>query len=187
MISSNSTDQSGVYVGGFISDDESKVIVQLFNEGEEKDLSIDIPLGAISVERIITTDNDTEEFTSLGTEEINYYDRYFTTTIPELSLTSFVFNIDESLSNSGLNFVNNNDFQVELFPNPAEDQLNLILPDYSNYNIKIFNLQGQKLIDRFSNNKEVLIDISTLENGTYLLNIKSTLNQKTITKKIIKQ
>ena len=108
-------------------------------------------------------------------------------TIPELSLTSFVFNIDESLSNSGLNFVNNNDFQVELFPNPAEDQLNLILPDYSNYNIKIFNLQSQKLIDRFSNNKEVLIDISTLENGTYLLNIKSTLNQKTITKKIIKQ
>ena len=187
LISSNSTDQSGVYVGGFISDDESKVIVQLFNEGEEKDLSIDIPLGAISVERIITTNNDTEEFTSLGTEEINYYDRYFTTTIPELSLTSFVFNIDESLSNSEPNFVNNNDFQVELFPNPAEDQLNLILPDYSNYNIKIFNLQGQKLIDRFSNNKEVLIDISTLENGTYLLNIKSTLNQKTITKKIIKQ
>ncbi|MAR76175.1 MAG: hypothetical protein CML28_00015 [Rhizobiales bacterium] len=187
LISSNSTDQSGVYVGGFISDDESKVIVQLFNEGEEKDLSIDIPLGAISVERIITTNNDTEEFTSLGTEEINYYDRYFTTTIPELSLTSFVFNIDESLSNSEPNFVNNNDFQVELFPNPAKDQLNLILPDYSNYNIKIFNLQGQKLIDRFSNNKEVLIDISTLENGTYLLNIKSTLNQKTITKKIIKQ
>ena len=187
LISSNSTDENGVYVGGFISDDESKVIVQLFNEGEEKDLSIDIPLGAISVERIITTNNDTEEFTSLGTEEINYYDRYFTTTISELSLTSFVFNIDESLSNSGLNFANNNDFQVELFPNPAEDQLNLILPDYSNYNIKIFNLQGQKLIDRFSNNKEVLIDISTLENGTYLLNIKSTLNHKTITKKIIKQ
>ena len=123
----------------------------------------------------------------MGINETDYYNRYFTTTLPELSLTSLVFDIDESLSNGEFNFVNNNDIQVELFPNPAEDQLNLILPDYSNYNIKIFNLQGQKLIEKFSNNKEVLIDISLLEKGTYLLNIKSVINQRTITKQIIKQ
>ncbi len=187
LITSNSTDENGVYVGSFISDDESKVIVQIFNEGNEKDFSIDIPIGATTVETFLTTNNDSEDFSSLGISEIDYYNRYFTTTLPELSLTSLVFDIDESLSNSDFNFVNNNDFQVELFPNPAEDKLNLILPDYSNYNIKIFNLQGQKLIDRFSNNKEVIIDISTLEYGTYLLNITSTFNQKTTTKKIIKQ
>jgi len=187
LITSNSTDENGVYVGSFISDDESKVIVQIFNEGNEKDFSIDIPIGATTVETFLTTNNDSEDFSSLGINEIDYYNRYFTTTLPELSLTSLVFDIDESLSNSDFNFVNNNDFQVELFPNPAEDKLNLILPDYSNYNIKIFNLQGQKLIDRFSNNKEVIIDISTLEYGTYLLNITSTFNQKKTTKKIIKQ
>ena len=187
LITSNSTNENGVYVGSFISDDESKVIVQIFNEGNEKDFSIDIPIGATSVETFLTTNNDSEDFSSLGINEIDYYNRYLTTTLPELSLTSLVFDIDESLSNSDFNFVNNNDFQVELFPNPAEDKLNLILPDYSNYNIKIFNLQGQKLIDRFSNNKEVIIDISTLEYGTYLLNITSTFNQKTTTKKIIKQ
>ena len=187
LITSNSTNENGVYVGSFISDDESKVIVQIFNEGNEKDFSIDIPIGATTVETFLTTNNDSEDFSSLGINEIDYYNRYFTTTLPELSLTSLVFDIDESLSNSDFNFVNNNDFQVELFPNPAEDKLNLILPDYSNYNIKIFNLQGQKLIDRFSNNKEVIIDISTLEYGTYLLNITSTFNQKTTTKKIIKQ
>ena len=187
LITSNSTDENGVYVGSFISDDESKVILQIFNEGNEKDFSIDIPIGATTVETFLTTNNDSEDFSSLGINEIDYYNRYFTTTLPELSLTSLVFDIDESLSNSDFNFVNNNDFHVELFPNPAEDKLNLILPDYSNYNIKIFNLQGQKLIDRFSNNKEVIIDISTLEYGTYLLNITSTFNQKTTTKKIIKQ
>ena len=187
LITSNSSDENEVHVGGFISEDESKVIVQIFNEGNEKDLSIDIPLGATSVETFLTTDNDSEEFSFLGINEIDYYDRYFTTTLPELSLTSLVFDIDESLSNSEFNFVNNDDFQVELFPNPAEDEFNIILPDYSNYNIKIFNLQGQKLIDRFSNNKEVIIDISTLEYGTYLLNITSIVNKKTITKKIIKQ
>ena len=89
LITSNSTNENGVYVGGFISEDESKIILQVFNEGEEKDFSMDIPFGAISVEQILTTNNDSEEFISLGTQEINYYDRYFTTTLPELSLTSF--------------------------------------------------------------------------------------------------
>ena len=88
---------------------------------------------------------------------------------------------------NSFNFINNNDFQVELFPNPAEDQLNLILPDYSNYNVKIFNLQGRKLIDRLSNNKEVLIDMSKFQKGTYLLKINSTSDKRTVTKKIIKQ
>ena len=187
LISSASSDEDGVFVSGFISDDESKVIVQIFNEGNEKDFSVDVPLGAISVETFITTNNDSEEFSSLGINEIDYYNRYFITTLPELSLTSLVFDIDESLSNSGYNFENNNDFQVELFPNPAEDQLNLILPDYSNYNVKIFNLQGQKLIDRFTDNKEVLIDISKFQKGTYFLKINSMTDKKTVTKKIIKQ
>ena len=123
----------------------------------------------------------------MGINEIDYYDRYFTTTLPELSLTSLVFNIDESLSNSEFNFVNNNDFQVELFPNPTKDQLNLILPDYSNYKVKIFNLRGQKLIDRFTDNKEVLIDISKFQKGTYILKINAMTDKKTFTKKIIKQ
>ena len=187
LINSNSSDENQVYVGGFMSEDESKVIVQIFNEGNEKDLSIDVPLGSSSVETFLTTNNDSEEFLSIGINEIDYYNRYFTTTLPALSLTSLVFDIDESLSNIGSNFSNNNDFDIELFPNPSEEQINLILPDYSNYRIKVFDLKGQKIIDRVSNKKEVLIDVSILEKGTYLININSLFNQKTVTKKIIKR
>ena len=187
LINSNSSDENQVYVGGFMSEDESKVIVQIFNEGNEKDLSIDVPLGSSSVETFLTTNNDSEEFLSIGINEIDYYNRYFTTTLPALSLTSLVFDIDESLSNIGSNFSNNNDFDIELFPNPSEEQIKLLLPDYSNYRIKIFDLKGQKIIDRVSNKKEVLIDVSILEKGTYLININSLFNQKTVTKKIIKR
>ena len=187
LINSNSSDENQVYVGGFMSEDESKVIVQIFNEGNEKDISIDVPLGSSSVETFLTTNNDSEEFLSIGINEIDYYNRYFTTTLPALSLTSLVFDIDESLSNIGSNFSNNNDFDFELFPNPSEEQINLILPDYSNYRIKVFDLKGQKIIDRVSNKKEVLIDVSILEKGTYLININSLFNQKTVTKKIIKR
>ncbi len=187
LINSNSSDENQVYVGGFMSEDESKVIVQIFNEGNEKDISIDVPLGSSSVETFLTTNNDSEEFLSIGINEIDYYNRYFTTTLPALSLTSLVFDIDESLSNIGSNFSNNNDFDFELFPNPSEEQINLILPDYSNYRIKVFDLKGQKIIDRVSNKKEILIDVSILEKGTYLININSLFNQKIVTKKIIKR
>jgi O-glycosyl hydrolase len=187
LISSNSTDENGVYVGGFISEDESKIILQVFNEGEEKDFSMDIPIGAISVERILTTNNASEEFTSLGTQEINYYDRYFTTTLPELSLTSFVFNIDESLSNSSNYLANNNLLEVRLYPNPSEDKINILFTDYSTYSLNIFDLKGQKIMQKTIFDNEASIDISEFQKGTYLLKISSMSDEKTITKKIIKQ
>jgi O-glycosyl hydrolase len=187
LISSNSTDENGVYVGGFISEDESKIILQVFNEGEEKDFSMDIPIGAISVERILTTNNASEEFISLGTQEINYYDRYFTTTLPELSLTSFVFNIDESLSNSSNYLANNNLLEVRLYPNPSEDKINILFTDYSTYSLNIFDLKGQKIMQKTIFDNEASIDISEFQKGTYLLKISSMSDEKTITKKIIKQ
>jgi hypothetical protein len=187
LITSNSTNENEVYVGGFTSEDESKIILQVFNEGEEKDFSMDIPIGAISVEKILTTNNDSEEFISMGLEEINYYDRYFTTTLPELSLTSFVFNIDESLSNSSNYLANNNLLEVRLFPNPSEDEISLIFTDYSTYSLNIFDLKGQKIMQKTIFDNEASIDISEFQKGTYLLKISSMSDEKTITKKIIKQ
>ena len=188
LISSSTTLENESFVGSFISEDESKIIVQIFNEGSEKDFSIDVPLGSTSVERFLTSNNESEEFLSMGTSEIDYYNRYFTTTLPELSLTSLVFNIDESLSNNGFTLIDNNEFNVIVFPNPFEDNLNLILPEHSDYQIKIYDLKGSKLLDNsITNKKEVLLDISQFQKGTYLVNITSLSNQKTITKKIIKQ
>ena len=148
---------------------------------------MDIPFGAISVEQILTTNDDSEEFTSLGTQEINYYDRYFTTTLPELSLTSFVFNIDESLSNPSNYVTNNNLLGVRLFPNPSKDKINIIFTDYSTYSINIFDLKGEKILERTIYDNECSIDISEFQKGTYLLKISSTSDEKAITKKIIKQ
>jgi hypothetical protein len=84
--------------------------------------------------------------------------------------------------------IDNNEFNVIVFPNPFEDNLNLILPEHSDYQIKIYDLKGSKLFDNsITNKKEVLLDISQFQKGTYLVNITSLSNQKTITKKIIKQ
>jgi hypothetical protein len=109
------------------------------------------------------------------------------TTLPELSLTSFVFNIDESLSNSSNYLVNNNLLEVRLFPNPSEDEISLIFNDYSTYSLNIFDLKGLKIMQKTIFDNEASIDISEFQKGTYLLKISSMTDEKTITKKIIKQ
>lgn len=188
LISSSSSNQNDIFVGSFISEDESKIIVQVFNEGVEKDLSIDIPIGSISVEKFLTTNNANEEFSSIGINELDYYNRYFTATLPELSLTSFVFNIDESLSNNNFDFVNNQEFIVKYYPNPSREELNLIFPEQSDFKVHIYDMKGVKVIDLdIANSKEYNMNISLLNKGTYLVKIKSSTNFKETKFKIIKE
>jgi len=188
LINSSSSEDDQIYVGAFISEDESKIVLQVFNEGDERDFSIDIPFGGISFERFLTSDSTADNFSSQGFNEIDYSDRYFTATFPELSLTSFVFNIDGSLSNNSYSDNIYNKFQVKFFPNPSEEQLNLIFPEYSDYLIEVFDLKGNKILYfKIDNSKQHLLDISSLEKGIYLINIKSLSSFKAITHKIIKE
>ena len=188
LINSSSSEDDQIYVGAFISEDESKIVLQVFNEGDERDFSIDIPFGGISFERFLTSDSTADNFSSQGFNEIDYSDRYFTATFPELSLTSFVFNIDGSLSNNSFSDNIYNKFQVKFFPNPSEEQLNLIFPEYSDYLIEVFDLKGNKILSfKIDNSKQHLLDISSLGKGIYLINIKSLSSFKAITHKIIKE
>ena len=188
LINSSSSEDDQIYVGAFISEDESKIVLQVFNEGDERDFSIDIPFGGISFERFLTSDSTADNFSSQGFNEIDYSDRYFTATFPELSLTSFVFNIDGSLSNNSFSDNIYNKFQVKFSPNPSEEQLNLIFPEYSDYLIEVFDLKGNKILSfKIDNSKQHLLDISSLGKGIYLINIKSLSSFKAITHKIIKE
>ena len=76
LINSSSSEDDQIYVGAFISEDESKIVLQVFNEGDERDFSIDIPFGGISFERFLTSDSTADNFSSQGFNEIDYSDRY---------------------------------------------------------------------------------------------------------------
>lgn len=66
--------------------------------------------------------------------------------------------------------------QVDVFPNPANEILNIDLQSFDNEDIKleIFNLNGQ-LIQVFEkgNNEVTTIDIAKLNTGSYLLKVSS--------------
>jgi hypothetical protein len=76
---------------------------------------------------------------------------------------------------------------VLIYPNPASNKLNIILPGSGNIyrNIHLFSMDGRKLIDMdlaYSRNE---LDISGLPSGLYFVRI--TENQSTIVRKIFKE
>lgn len=77
---------------------------------------------------------------------------------------------------------NSNAKAISIFPNPANTEINIVLPSNDNTQIEITNAIGQLIIKDQNKNK---IDISNLKNGLYFISVKH--NQQTHTQKIIKQ
>jgi len=79
-----------------------------------------------------------------------------------------------------------NDFnanKVAVYPNPVKDILNLSSVENID-SVSIFNLFGQQLINKTINANETAIDMSSFSNGTYIVNVISDKNVKTI--KVVK-
>ena len=78
--------------------------------------------------------------------------------------------------------------EIQLFPNPANDfiQLNLEKLDLKfPKTIEIFSVSGKKVFEQKINKKEILIDVSKLTPGTYIFKIEIE-NNKRLTQKLIK-
>lgn len=62
--------------------------------------------------------------------------------------------------------------QINLFPNPANEQLQISLPDLQNtLLLQVYNLQGQQLMEQQLNSTTSTLSTSALKNGLYLLKI----------------
>ncbi|MFK5857159.1 MAG: T9SS type A sorting domain-containing protein [Bacteroidota bacterium] len=76
--------------------------------------------------------------------------------------------------------------QVLIYPNPVNDQLNIISHGNWNYNqIEIVDLAGQTVYSKNSNLHKATIDVSWLSNGVYFLKLYS--DNKIEIQKLIKQ
>ncbi|MFC2087002.1 chondroitinase family polysaccharide lyase [Bacteroidota bacterium] len=96
--------------------------------------------------------------------EKNGYKTYVDTFFLELD-TGIVYNLDIS---SNINF--NKNLSILVFPNPAKEKLILILP-YNEGSIEILNISGSVLMSQEIFNKHEKLDITSLENGYYILKI----------------
>lgn len=82
----------------------------------------------------------------------------------------------------------NYSFNFELFPNPANQQfvsIRLPLTIESDVFIKVFDLSGSLVYSSFFESNNFLMDISSLNNGLYFIEISNQENVKAIKKLMV--
>jgi hypothetical protein len=75
---------------------------------------------------------------------------------------------------------------LEIYPNPAKDELNIVCPAQDGTTeITIFSVHGQVVLNALLENTINTFDIKNLENGVYLIKIKTS--DKMLVKQLIKK
>ncbi|MBI5538733.1 MAG: T9SS type A sorting domain-containing protein [Bacteroidia bacterium] len=70
-------------------------------------------------------------------------------------------------------YENNIDFNINVYPNPAKNIVNIEIEKTDDYNISVYNILGSCVINQKLNNQKNTINVSSLENGIYLLQISN--------------
>jgi len=73
---------------------------------------------------------------------------------------------------------------IQIYPNPASDFINIKTKNYDKTKISIFNISGELLINKYFINNTKL-DIKNLKKGIYFIKIET--DKEIITKKLIKE
>src|SRR5690554_434363 len=90
------------------------------------------------------------------------------------------------LNKDTLSVVENSDVTLQIYPNPANDQITINSTSNNQIGqVEIYNLLGAKVDEVAVNNHEAVIDVSTLKAGTYFLKIYA--DSGVSTKKISKR
>ena len=76
-----------------------------------------------------------------------------------------------------LTSIEENFIDAKIFPNPASSMLNVYAEGI--LNVSVYNMVGQKVIDKYVDADELQLDIDALENGMYMLKVVSRKGEMT--------
>ena len=169
------TIEGDIMVGSFISPDQTKIILQLFNEGDSQDFSIDVPIGTTNISHYVTSNTENDNFSMHNDISFNIGSRYTSISIPPMSLHSVIYTINPSALS--INDIENKSQLTPLataYPNPTKNKLTLKFHEDAEYLITLFQLDGRKIFETRSTNKLTHeIETSALSEGIYFIKIKS--------------
>ena len=169
------TIEGDIMVGSFISPDQTKIILQLFNEGDSQDFSIDVPIGTTNISHYVTSNTENDNFSMHNDISFDIGSRYTSISIPPMSLHSVIYTINPSALS--INDIENKSQLTPLataYPNPTKNKLTLKFHEDAEYLITLFQLDGSKIFETTSTNKlKYEIKTSALSEGIYFIKIKS--------------
>lgn len=101
-----------------------------------------------------------------------------------LTYSWFIDNVKVVATDTITQSVNENYLETKMYPNPVDNILT-INADEEIQNISIYNILSVKVMDMAINNKEAVLDLSSLESGMYMIEIlgKNEKSIKTFIKK----
>ncbi len=83
-----------------------------------------------------------------------------------------------NITKSDFSLGNNNTANINFYPNPATDVLNII-SDQTIKNVRIINFTGQIIFDNNFNNTDITIDASVFQSGLYIIRVETSEGVKT--------
>jgi O-glycosyl hydrolase len=183
LVSTN-TNIEKVMVGGFISPDGSKFVLQILNEGETRDVVLDVPQGTLGVGHYLTSNAEADAFSLTNDITFNQGDEEITLNMPSMSMHSIVYDIDSSLSTAENTLLK----EAKLFPNPANQELTISFGGSGDYQLSVYQLNGVKVLGSQSvSAPSGKLDISGLSSGLYFVKINSKKQGLNTTLKFIKR
>jgi hypothetical protein len=76
---------------------------------------------------------------------------------------------------------------INVYPNPSSDKIEINFPYLSTYEISIFSIQGNEVIvKKYINELSANLDIQHLSNALYFIIIKDNTNKKFVSLKLLK-
>lgn len=137
-------------------------------------------LSATALTGIVTLSADTEEFVDESVEaNKTYYYRIISHFNDSVDLYSYPQNVRTELPEN-LNS-NNLDLPVRVFPNPANDVLNIETISGDNIiQIQIYSIEGKLVSENFPLQKQFSIPIEQLSAGNYFVNVKTKNTECTV-------
>ena len=160
---------SGLKAVAFKSPDETKIILQLYSDNDIGSFEIEIPQGTTSIEHYITSDAENDNFRFITNENYDLSGNYIGSNLSAMSMHSYVFTIDSSLS-SQIGYNNLNEPKILVFPNPTNAQLELNFPVSKNREIIIYQLNGTQVFnEKYQTVQSVSLDVKSFADGMYII------------------
>ena len=96
-------------------------------------------------------------------------------TVYSSSATGYLFNVNwlsiDYKTPSAISINNSNEI-IKVYPNPVKNTLNITLPPNGIKNISIYNLTGQVVYSKQTQQTNHQVDVSEFNTGLYLLHVK---------------
>jgi hypothetical protein len=111
----------------------------------------------------------TQFYDSVLDENALYYYRLRTRLLDSIDLYSYPISVITQLINSTVNNLGQVMSQIQIFPNPASDKINITLPVMmSTAKLDVYDLVGQHMKSELLNNEENTLNLNDFSNGVYI-------------------